>query len=198
MKGSIVGPVFGQWDRSVPDRKQARLQAIENWIHELASSSPGLRQQARARLIEAGLEAVPGLVLVLQHEQPQARLDAVRTLAEIQAPSAAPALVKSLQDEDVGVRWAAREALIALGGSGVEPLLRDLIQAYDSIWLREGAQHILSTLKDQGCLAAPLVEVLKALGRSEPEVRLRSTAASAWQALFGSPEEPAPWRVGGL
>jgi HEAT repeat protein len=92
-----------------------------------------------------------------------------------------------LQDEDVGVRWAAREALIALGGSGVEPLLRDLIQASDSIWLREGAQHILSALKDQGCLAAPLMEVLNALDRSEPEVRLPSTAASAWEALFGSP-----------
>ena len=124
---------------------------------------------------------------MLQHEQPRTRLDAVRTLAEIQPPSAAPGLVRCLQDEDVGVRWAAREALIALGGSGVEPLLRDLIQASDSIWLREGAQHILSALKDQGCLAAPLMEVLNALDRSEPEVRLPSTAASAWEALFGSP-----------
>jgi len=182
-----LGTVFWQWDKPVPDRKKTSPRSIETWIHDLASSSPGLAEQARARLIEAGPEAVPGLLPVLQHEQRQARLEAVRTLAEIQAPSAAPGLVKALQDEDVGVRWAAREALIALGGGGVESLLRELIQASDSIWLREGAQHILSALKDQGCLAAPLVEVLKALGRSEPEMKLPSKAASAWEALFGSP-----------
>ena len=182
-----MGAVFWQWDKSVPDQKKASPQSIETWIHELASSSPGLAQEARARLIEAGPEAVPELLPVLQHQQRRARLEAVRTLAEIRAPSAAPGLVKALQDEDVGVRWAAREALIALGGSGVEPLLRDLIQASDSIWLREGAQHILSALKDRGCLAAPLVGVLKALGRSEPEMNLPSKAASAWEALFGSP-----------
>ena len=58
--------------------------------------------------------AVPGIIKLLQHENPTIRGDAASVLGTIKDPSAADALRASLQDEHPGVREVAQDALLEL------------------------------------------------------------------------------------
>ena len=70
---------------------------------------------------------------------------AARFLRKNPEPQAVPRLVRALQDEDFGVRWAASEALAQLGLHALEEVLRVLAdpnQVGDPR-LRESAYHML-------------------------------------------------------
>jgi HEAT repeat protein len=53
-------------------------------------------------------------------------------------------LIKRLEDDDVGVRWAAAEALAALGKSAVPPLLHALKNYPGSARLRSGILYVFA------------------------------------------------------
>ena len=70
---------------------------------------------------------------------------AARFLKKFPEPQAVPRLVRALQDEDFGVRWAASEALSRLGVHALEAVLRVLAdpnQVGDPR-LRDSAYHML-------------------------------------------------------
>jgi len=70
---------------------------------------------------------------------------AARFLKKNPEPQAVPRLVKALQDEDFGVRWAASEALSQLGVHALETVLGVLADP-DQVGdprLRESAYHML-------------------------------------------------------
>jgi HEAT repeat protein len=70
---------------------------------------------------------------------------AARFLKKFPEPQAVPRLVRALQDEDFGVRWAASEALSRLGVQALEEVLRVLAdpnQVGDPR-LRDSAYHML-------------------------------------------------------
>jgi HEAT repeat protein len=58
--------------------------------------------------------AVPGIIALLQHENPTIRGDAASVLGTIRDPSAADALLASLKDDHPGVREVAQDALLEL------------------------------------------------------------------------------------
>ena len=60
------------------------------------------------------------------------------------------------------VRWLAAEGLIHIGVDAIVPLLHALIERPESVWLREGAHHVLHDLASSD-LRAVLMPVLKAL-----------------------------------
>jgi hypothetical protein len=113
----------------------------------------------------------------------QARRKALQELARDRDPAAVPGLVHSLQDDDHDVRWAAAEALSAFDLADLDPLLRALMTDFDSVWLREGAHHILNVLHRDGRLSAPYLKVLKALENVEPEVKVPWAAEAAWETI---------------
>jgi hypothetical protein len=172
---------------SLPSQNTKPL--VQMWTSDLASSTESERLKARLSLIREGEAAVPALIQVLSTGNQPARWEAARALAVIKDSSAAAALVGALEDEDHDVRWAAMKALIGLNRDGLEPLLQALIRDFDSVWLREGAHHILNVLKKQRKLRRPSLHVLQALEGLEPEVAVPWAAETAWESLFGPGKE---------
>ena len=78
------------------------------------------------------------------------RWEAAKSLSDIADPAAAPALVQALEDPETGVRWLAAEGLIRMRSACLQPLLHALTERADSVWLRDGAHHVLHDLAKMG------------------------------------------------
>jgi hypothetical protein len=117
---------------------------IEPLMADLTSDNGQLRERARTELVTIGPLAVPSLIMAVAHPNKNVRWEATKALGEIGDPSAADALVAALEDDIFDVRWLAAEGLIRLGPTALEPLLQALTVRSESLWLRQGAHHILS------------------------------------------------------
>jgi HEAT repeat protein len=157
---------------------------ISSLIDELHDPDGLKRQKARHMLIAIGWEAVPALMDVIKNEEGRARWEAIEAVGRIGDPAAAPALVEALHDDDMDIRWAASNALIEMDRAAIKPILEALTKELDSIWLREGAHHILHVFKDQGRLLPKEYKVFEALEGAEPEVEVPWAAEAALQDLY--------------
>lgn len=135
---------------------------IGELVHHLGDVDPRSRVKARATLVLRGREAGPALAAALQSPDETVRWEAAKALTEIRDPKAAPALVTALEDDDPSVRWLAAEALALLGRNALEPLLHALITSHGSVWMRDGAHHVLREA-GQGDLKLLLAPVMSAL-----------------------------------
>lgn len=142
-----------------------------------------IRMHAREILICIGKPAVPELINTLSDDNSQIRWQVIKVLEAIQDASAALALVERLEDENAGIRWAASDALIGLRQAAIRPLLEALMRDLDSLWLRQGAHHILHVMKDAGRLNEAEVKVFEALEDAEPSVSVPWAAEKALEAL---------------
>lgn len=146
------------------NEKQAHANpvGIGTMIDALGSDSGPVRQQARHDLVELGSLAVGPLIEAIGDPNIHRRWEATKALSAIGDARAASCLVQTLEDEDPGVRWAAGNGLIDLGEDCLEPLLRALIDRGGSVWLREGAHHVLHALVREGMEElSPLVDALE-------------------------------------
>jgi HEAT repeat protein len=155
---------------------------IPSLVKFLGDADGFIRLQARKSLICIGKPAAPALINTLSEADPQIRWQAIKVLEGIGDPDTAPALVHCLQDENAGVRWAASEAMIALQKAAIPTLLEALLHDYDSLWLRQGAHHILHRLKDNGKLNEAEVKVFEALEDVEPTATVPWAAEKALEA----------------
>jgi hypothetical protein len=158
---------------------------IQETVKILGLSDEAKRLQARRSLEALGRKAVQFLAEALKNGNRLARREAAEVLATIKDPSIAESLVAALEDEDHDVRWTAMKALIALDQDGLEPLLLALMRDFNYAHLREGARHILNTLKKVSCLESPFLDVLEALESIEPVATVPWAAESAWEELYG-------------
>lgn len=156
--------------------------SISSLVADLASEDEVQRTDARQSLVAIGRPAVAPLTEALGDSRRQVRWEAAKALCEIADPAAAPALVKTLQDSEFSIRWLASEGLIALGPRGLEPLLRALMEHSDSVWLRQGAHHVLHDLA-RGILKEVLQPVLAALEDIEPSLEAPLAARTALDTL---------------
>jgi HEAT repeat protein len=156
---------------------------IPSLIKFLGDTDGFIRMHARKSLICIGKLAVPDLINTLAEADPQMRWQVIKVLEGIGDPTAAPALVTYLVDENAGVRWAASEAMITLQKAAIPPLLEALLHDYDSLWLRQGAHHILHKLKDNGKLNETEVKVFEALEDVEPTASVPWAAERALEAM---------------
>lgn len=154
-------------------------------IVDLGLQSATIRERAHSTLIAIGKPAVKPLVKALMKSTEYGRGQAAKALGEIGDLSAAPALVKALEDDKFDVRWLAARALVALGRDGLPALLRALIERPNSTWLREGAHHILH---DEGYQTwqEQLAPVMKALEGYAPVDALPEAAEEVLRAFVPS------------
>lgn len=136
----------------------------------------------RERMVGMGAAGVPLLMQALASEDSQVRWEAAKGLTDVSTPEAAPALVQALDDENGGVRWLAAQGLIALGAPAVEPLLHQLMAHSESVWLRDGAHHVLRSV-GHGQLWTIVQPVVKALDSVDPAVGVLVPARDALEAL---------------
>lgn len=151
---------------------------IEPLLSKLSSTDGFARQQARQSLAEMGPGVTDLLVRFLKGPSRRVRWRAAKGLAEIGGPSAAPALVEALVDNDPGVRWLAAEALVRLREHSLEPLFGALEERGGSLWLRQGAHHVLAALAD-GPLRDTVAPVVDALEGPEPSMAVVTAAKRA-------------------
>ena len=153
-------------------------QSIESLVAELDCDEMIRCQNARRALVSRKNEAVPALVVALQNKKPWVRWEAAKALAQIGDPSATAPLIDALGDKAFDVRWLAAEGLIHLGRKAVSPLLKALIGNPGSVWLREGAHHVLHDMY-RGNWDTALKPVMKALEGAHPSVEVPLAASKA-------------------
>jgi HEAT repeat protein len=164
-------------DKSNKENEHQARTYIDILIDGLHDENGWQRQKARLALVHIGRPAVPALIAALRDANSHARWQAAEALAEIHDPTAAEELVHALKDEDLGVRWAASRALIALDRAALPALLRALMVDFASPRLRQGAHHILHTLKYAGHLRPEEVRLFNMLHDTFPD-----TIGLPWQA----------------
>ena len=157
-------------------------QTIEGLIIALASDTGSARREARQSLVAIGSPAVPSLIEALKQKTDNVRREAVRALSEIGGAEVAPALIRTLEDEEFDIRWLAAEGLIELGMDGLKPLLQALIAHGDSPLLLEGAHHVIHYMA-KGGLRKHLGPVLGSLEGVEPSVKAPIAAFHALEML---------------
>jgi HEAT repeats len=163
---------------------------VAHLIQTLGSHDGVERRQARQRLVALGRHVTMPLTELLTSSNPHARWEAAKALVELRDPRAAPALVQALEDDNFAVRWLAAGALVALGRDALIPLLEALERGSDSVWMREGAHHVLHTLIRDG-VADEALPVLEALQDIEPVLEVPIAAYNVLLELRGT-VQPGP------
>ncbi len=171
------------------DESMKTNERIVGLINELGSKDGTQRERARGALVKIGKPAVPSLVGLLSAQEQHARWEACKALVSIKDSSAADPLVNALMDDSMEIRWLAAEALIALGRKALRSLFADLEVHFESVFLREGAHHVLHALERRDLLEKEGLAVLEALRRLEPEVSVAWVARKALDSLGKSPRK---------
>ncbi len=139
---------------------------------EAFSSHDGLiREKARDEVVYRGTVATPLLIEALKSKEQRVRWEAAKSLIKIKDPKAADALVTALEDSSFEIQWLAAEALIQLKQDAVKPILRALVDRYESQYLRAGAHHVLHALEREDLLddnTLPVLDELRDLTPTEP------------------------------
>lgn len=138
-------------------------------LHALESGDGVERVRARYELIALGTRSCGLLKEALHHSDEQVRWEAAKTLASVPCPEAAPELVERLTDEDGDVRWLAAEALVTLGREGLPSLFQALMVEDESVWLRQGAHHVLRGLTGGRvqAISGPVIEAIEGVAAKE-------------------------------
>ena len=158
-------------------------QKIASLIDELNCDDSIIRcQKARRALVVIGDEAVPSLVKALASKKKWVRWEAAKALSQIGDPSATEVLVRALEDKEFDIRWLSAEGLITIGEKAMVPLLKALINNQKSIWLQEGAHHVLHDM-DRGDWDEILIPVMAALEGIQPSMEVPLTARKALEAI---------------
>ncbi len=162
--------------------KHATEAVINALIADLRSKDGIVRVRARKSLVAIGKQAVDPLLEALVSKVRRVRWEAAKAIGQIGDPTTAPALVKALEDGVFEVRWLAAEALVTIGKEAVVPLLQALLTHSGSIWLRDGAHHVLHDIvgKDFNKILQPVVMALEDV---EPSLEVPIVAWTALQTL---------------
>ncbi len=160
---------------------------IKSLIKDLRNGDGVVRQEARRTLEFIGKQAVRQLIPLLKDPNDDVRWEAAKALADIVDLRAASELLATLEDSNFGVRWLAAEGLIAIGRDSLLPLFEALTKCPESVWLREGAHHVLHDLsKGDRELKDLVAPVIAALEGTEPEIMVVDPAYAALDKLKGS------------
>jgi hypothetical protein len=164
----------------------APQEEIAYQISLFRSEEGSKRRQARLRLTMMGAPVIPALVECLRDDDESVRWEAARTLRDIPDPLAAEGLVNTLPDPVPEVRWLAAEALIEMGEGAIRPLLRGLLDRFDSVLFRESAHHVLSCFEADDRAREIFTTLLESFRVSQPEEAVPMAAYRALGTLYGT------------
>ena len=157
--------------------------SIDSLIESLRSKDGLIRQKARISLVKIGEPALDALINAFQTKEEPLHWETAKALSQIGTEKAAQPLVDALEDKEFSIRWIAAEGLIHIGAGAVKPLLSALLEHPDSIWLREGAHHVIHDLIERKLGDKATVEVLstvnEAINHVNPEVEVVSSVKKA-------------------
>ena len=161
-------------------------EGITELIGTLRGKDGFTRERARKSLVKFGKPAVPALIKLLSDRNEHMRWEACKALGSIKDPAAAGPLVDALNDRSEEIRWLGAEGLIALGHDAIVPLLRALEIQFDSLYLRQGAHHVLHSLHMRRLLDPNALEVLVTLRTLGPRMAVALASHRALHSLRGN------------
>ncbi len=162
--------------------KKTTEDALKSLIADLTCDNVIKCQNARRQLVGKGEVAVEALEKALDHKEHWVHWEAAKALSQIGSPSATKVLINTLEHKEFELRWLAAEGLISIGRPALRPLLVELIRKPQSVWLHEGAHHVLSDIKIEQ-LTGLLRPVIKAIEGPSPSVDTPIAAQKALAAL---------------
>lgn len=116
-------------------------------INKLGSKDGLERKEAREKLVDKKeKEVIDPLIELLDHPEHIFRWEAMKTLKHFGDPELIPIFLSKLEEEESDIRWMAAKGLINIGEVAVEPLLRLILKNADSVFVLEGAHHVLNEL----------------------------------------------------
>ncbi|MDJ0618918.1 MAG: HEAT repeat domain-containing protein [Calothrix sp. MO_192.B10] len=119
-----------------------------------------VRDSAASALGEIKSEAaIPGLIQLLEHEDPDVRDSAADVLISIKSEAAIPGLIQLLEHEDSSVRLYAAFALISIKSEAAIPELIQLLEDEDS-FVRFRAASALGEIKSEAAIPG-LIQLLE-------------------------------------
>lgn len=178
----MPGPTNRKSKDKATSNSRITATAIKRWITELGSRDGMVRQRARHSLVAIRKPVILHLSKLLGDRNEQVRWEAAKALGEIADPKTAAPLTCALEDEEFDVRWLAAEGLIALKHEGLPSLLKALMERPQSVWLREGAHHVLHDLA-RTSLRKQVKALLEALEGVGPEIDVPPAAQKLLNSL---------------
>jgi HEAT repeat protein len=118
---------------------------VSDLIPDLVSNRTTKRQNARMRLSKISPLILDQLAKLITSKNKQLRWEVAKSLEDRSSLGSIPILLTLLADEESDIRWLAAEGLINIGRESVIPLLHEIIYN-ESIYIREGAHHVLHSL----------------------------------------------------
>jgi HEAT repeat protein len=143
---------------------------LDEFSVEVVELLPGLvsisthdRKSARQKLEKIGLNVLPEIHKLLRTKDKQLRWEAAKVLETLGSSSSINTFISLLQDENSDIRWIASEGLIRVGRDSIVPLLQEAIEKGDSVFVLNGAHHVLKHLftKEENKQFKELLHTLK-------------------------------------
>jgi hypothetical protein len=104
---------------------------------------------ARQTLVKMGKKILPQINKLLKSGDIALRLEAAKIIELIGNRMSINVLIDLLEDTEFDIRWIASEGLIKIGRRSVRPLLKAVRDGINSIFLNEGAHHVLIYLLNE-------------------------------------------------
>lgn len=153
-------------------------EVIPHLINALMDPNSGVRFAAMEGLVFVGSAAIDDLIAALGHSNGYVRVYSAMALGEIGDPSAIPALIALMDDDNYEIRKAAGIAISKMGETGFATLISALS---NSNWkVRQAVAIALGTLNDPRAVQ-PLIQVLL----NDNDHRVRSVAERAITKILG-------------
>jgi len=136
------------------------------------------------RLGEFGAATLPAFLMMLEHSNPDVRVNATEQLGNLRSPESVPALIEALGDSVVDVRVRALSALVKIGATDAAPSMVPLLRDPDG-WVQSTALQSLAMLGSEDAID-PAMENLH-----DSDFRARINAMDALGALKAERAVPA-------
>lgn len=121
-----------------------RLAVLRATLHERSARLRSLAAATLGRLHDRA--SILALVDLLRDPYPEVRIAAAHALQSMPDASGIEDLLNNMAERDFGVRWAAADALRAIGQPALEPLLHELVAHRVTPAFRETAAHVIPPL----------------------------------------------------
>lgn len=128
------------------NQQEVKTSELEELIQQLCNEDGHERKIARKKLVAIGEEALEHVGGLLNHPKHVCRWEAMKVIEEIGEPKSIPVFIEALEDEKSDIRWIGAEGLIRTGKHSLKPLLKAVAENYDSVFILNGAHHVITEL----------------------------------------------------
>ena len=155
--------------------KDSKESVVKRLLGILCDSDRQKRVEARRELVALGDETLKYVDDYLDHPKHICRWEVLRVVKEIADLKSIPVFLDALDDDKSDIRWIAAEGLIRMGKYSIRPLLNLIKEKYDSVFVLNGAHHIILELYERELLPEnfPAKKLLSLLRNSSKGASLK-------------------------